>query len=245
MNKISKSSYLLVILSLLLPFSQLFFVETANACSCVEPRPAQESLVTAQAVFMGKVIEIAEREIKIGSGLDSFTTTEMEVRLAVSKIWKGSELVKKYTLPKNDIFPAPPDVIVDSITIWTAKDSATCGFNFEAGEDYLVYASLLQDEGGEAELRVSLCSRTHQLFCTDELCGNDEDFNYLNLLSSVVTYDSYNNLNDETILPNDSTVDDNNLDKIDDQGNLLINSVIAILLLLLLFGSYKLFNFIR
>jgi len=42
------------------------------------------------------------------------------------------------------------------ITVETATQSAACGYNFEKGEDYLVYAY----EKNDGELGVSLCSRT-------------------------------------------------------------------------------------
>lgn len=63
------------------------------------------------------------------------------VKLAVQKYWKGK--------------------VSNEIKITTAKDSAACGFNFEVGKDYLVYAT---DNNGK--LSTGLCSRTASIGVT-------------------------------------------------------------------------------
>ena len=62
---------------------------------------------------------------------DNFVT----VKIAVQKYWKGK--------------------VSNEIKITTAKDSAACGFNFEVGKDYLVYAT---ETNGK--LSTNICSRT-------------------------------------------------------------------------------------
>jgi hypothetical protein len=64
-----------------------------------------------------------------------------------------------------DVRNAWKGVATSNIAVTTPQDSAMCGFNFEQGKSYVVYAS--QDESGV--LSVNLCSRTH------ELAENDED----------------------------------------------------------------------
>lgn len=59
----------------------------------------------------------------------------LKVRLHVDRVYKG-----------------PVD---EQITVWTASNSAACGFHFEQGTRYLVYAHEY-----EGQLRASLCSRT-------------------------------------------------------------------------------------
>lgn len=65
---------------------------------------------------------------------DGFNRT---VTLKVEKWWKGGDAAE--------------------VTVSTAKDGATCGYGFQKGTKYLVYASA--SEKGKP-LRVSLCSRT-------------------------------------------------------------------------------------
>lgn len=133
MNKMKK-----ILLTIFLS-SLLFFTgaDSVSACSCVQPSSPSEELQKSSAVFMGTVVNIdssrlqkAKRQIGLGSSMDP-----VEVTFDVSKSWKG---------PKNK-----------NITVKTARSSASCGYNFEQGKEYLVYANE-SDEG----LNVSLCSRT-------------------------------------------------------------------------------------
>jgi hypothetical protein len=52
---------------------------------------------------------------------------------------------------------------VEQVELLTARDSAMCGYAFEVGQSYLVYAD--HDEG---RLHVSLCSRTQRIADADE-----------------------------------------------------------------------------
>lgn len=69
----------------------------------------------------------------------AFSGGENRVLVDVSRVWKGPSY--------------------DAMMVSTAVSSAACGYNFNPGEDYLVYAST-QDDG---DLSVSLCSRTARL----------------------------------------------------------------------------------
>jgi hypothetical protein len=63
----------------------------------------------------------------------------------------------------------------DIAEIKTSASSASCGYNFEQGEDYLVYAREI-----EGETFVSLCSRTALAY------DSEEDLAYLN--STLIDY---------------------------------------------------------
>jgi preprotein translocase subunit SecG len=109
-----------------------------SACSCMQPEPPLSSLDQSTAVFSGKVTEIKnaftfESLIGIGSSRDP-----KEVTIEVSKVWKGSDY--------------------KTIIIETAMSSASCGYPFKVGEEYVVYAY-----GEEGKLTASLCSRTRLL----------------------------------------------------------------------------------
>jgi len=104
----------------------LILPDEAAACRCLPPPPPAEAVAKADAVFLGTVLAFEE-------------IAERGHRLAqieVIKIWKGKP---------NE---------ADSIT--TALSEASCGYDFEAGETYLIYAH--KDEGGE--LYTHLCTNT-------------------------------------------------------------------------------------
>lgn len=105
----------------------------ANACSCIAPVTPQEALESSTAVFTGKVVSTeVQNGVMISSG-DPVTVT-----FDVSKIWKGSES--------------------QTIVITTAREDASCGYTFEKGKEYIVYAY-----GEENELGTNICTRTNML----------------------------------------------------------------------------------
>ncbi|HEY9604053.1 MAG TPA: DUF6174 domain-containing protein [Allocoleopsis sp.] len=98
------------------------------ACKCAPTTP-QQSLERSNAVFSGKVIEIDK---------SSNPSESNRVTFEVSKTWKGTNQKK--------------------LTITTSSSSASCGYSFEAGKEYLVYASS-QDN----KLQTGSCSGTKAL----------------------------------------------------------------------------------
>jgi hypothetical protein len=108
--------------------------DSTSACSCVYPGPPDEELAQAAAVFAGKVVGISK---PIGFGSIS-SADPIKVTFRVYEVWKGSVSL--------------------TTTITTSRSSASCGYPFENGEEYIVYAY-----GSEGDLSVSLCSRTRPL----------------------------------------------------------------------------------
>ena len=120
---------------------------TASACSCVPPPPPAVALADADAVFSGEVM-MKEREGRDGA---------WRVTFRVDTAWKGN--------------PGRGAVI------HTANNSAACGFNFEKGERYLVYAY-----AHEGQLGTGLCTRTAALE------GAGEDLEALGEASEETAY---------------------------------------------------------
>jgi Tissue inhibitor of metalloproteinase len=119
--------------------------DCASACSCAAvPGTPQEILSGSEAVFSGEVVEFEKPPPDtamvegtmwtiIGGGGPEATAT-----LRVSEVWKG---------PRQQ-----------TIEITTEADSGVgCGYPFEEGQEYLVYAT------GNDHLSVSLCSETKPL----------------------------------------------------------------------------------
>ena len=113
----------------------LFGAEEVFACSCLARdesklvgQTVSEDFRQATAVFTGRVLQVGRKN----------NAQNVSVKLAVQKRWKGK--------------------ISNEVKIITAADSAACGFNFEVGNIYLVYAA---ETNGK--LSTNICSRTAQV----------------------------------------------------------------------------------
>jgi serpin B len=108
----------------------IFTAPPVYACSCMPPGAPRAEMAQAAAVFAGRVTDV-----KAPGGLIISSADPTTVTFAVSHVWKG---------PEESV-----------LVVKTARDSASCGFPFQTGQEYLVYAF---DTG--AELTTHLCSRT-------------------------------------------------------------------------------------
>lgn len=135
MNPINIAKLLSIFTITLLVFSLPFVLQTpvVFACSCVQPDSPLTSLSEAEAVFAGQVTDI-----DVPAGITFSSLDPVKATFSVSQSWKGS--------------------IEKIITVSTPRGSASCGFGFEMGQEYLVYAY-----GNDNDLQVSLCSRTNLL----------------------------------------------------------------------------------
>ncbi|MEZ7170600.1 hypothetical protein [Sporosarcina sp. OR05] len=106
-----------------------------SACSCVMPPPPEEALLDAEAVFSGEVIKIVDNK----NLLNGYGFT---VYFAVDESWKGVEQ--------------------SEVSVTTGYHDGDCGFPFEVGQSYLVYASL-GDMNNKSTLSTSICQRTTNL----------------------------------------------------------------------------------
>jgi len=101
-----------------------------RACSCLPPPAPAKAFVEADAVFIGKVVSF---EMTGGDMLSARLA-----KFSVTKIWKGERRA------------------VDEIL--TAISSASCGYDFQVGETYVVYA----DKFNGGKLHTYLCMRTNR-----------------------------------------------------------------------------------
>lgn len=104
------------------------------ACSCIldEETPAEiqikKAYESAAAVFSGEVVEITKEP-------DDFN---VRVKLKLEKSWKSD--------------------LSEEVIIRTGINDGLCGYKFEIGKKYLVYAS-----GENENLRTDICRRTASL----------------------------------------------------------------------------------
>lgn len=105
-------------------------IAEACACSCIY-RTESEHMEAADAVFEGVVIESRDPvdSSPTGSG------DQIEWIFDVEEILKGE--------------------VRDPQSIWSARESSTCGFRFEVNKRYRVYAYNF-----EGQMRTSICSGT-------------------------------------------------------------------------------------
>ena len=139
MPKLKKTLSFLVI-SLIAVAQFTAFAPKAQACSCAEPDPdpqkmVQEAWTEYDAIFSGTITSL-----QIG-GSSSFGD-EIQVSITPIDVWKGG-------LEKNN-----------KTSIRTQEYGDTCGYEFEVGELYIVYA-LKNSETGY--LTINSCSPTKKL----------------------------------------------------------------------------------
>lgn len=108
---------------------------SANACTCAPTTPKQ-SFESSSAVFSGGVIDVVGQET--GSNEPVSSNEPVKVIFEVSKVWKGK--------------------VEQQLVVTTPASEASCGYSFQEGEEYLVYAY-----AQEAELQTNLCSGTKPL----------------------------------------------------------------------------------
>lgn len=111
------------------------------ACSCVEPQSTEAELVRSEAVFAGNVLVVKEHK-----SLSGYMTKS--VLFEVSQSWKG--------------------VAESQIIIKTGQGDGDCGYSFQEGVEYLVYANSSSMYGDEDDLVTIICSRTKDFSTAQE-----------------------------------------------------------------------------
>ncbi len=115
-------------------FFAFFTVLSASnviACSCVPQgsesieTQVKEAFTNSTAVFVGEVVEVIEKP-------DAFS---VEVKFKVVKSWKNE--------------------FEDTVSITTGRGGGDCGYHFEVGKKYLIYAG-----GDKHNLKTNICTRT-------------------------------------------------------------------------------------
>ena len=121
----------------------LVVADAANACSCAGRMTPEDEFADAKIVFVGRVESVRDRlgTFKRYPVDDKHYCTDagMEATFGVMKAWKG--------------------VVSRRVVILTGRGSGDCGFQFETGVDYVVYAW----PGGKSGCQTSICSRTRKL----------------------------------------------------------------------------------
>lgn len=137
----------IIFISLMLLLFMFVTAQDSLACSCMANlKPLKTQVKEAYS----EATAIFSGEVTDITANDEWSVI---VKIKVAKSWKGK--------------------FQGEITIKTSKDSAMCGYHFEIGEKYLVYAY-----GSKNELSAHLCSRTAPL-------SSNEDIKFLNRLKGA------------------------------------------------------------
>lgn len=126
----------IVLLSLIVGIVTIFMPSNAYACSCVQPSAVEEELGRSDAVFTGRVLKVNDHKSREGYLTKS-------ALFEVNQIWKGRS--------------------ESQIIIHTGGGGGDCGYPFEKGKEYVVYASLSTMYGDQEKLVSIICSRTTEL----------------------------------------------------------------------------------
>jgi hypothetical protein len=136
---------LAVLLAALLPLPLL-------ACSCLPPGTAQQELERSARVFHGRVVSIDRRTERDGNW---FTHAVAWIRARFGAVDPGADPGAPYrrvTFSVMQTFKGPP---ARRLKVSTGIGGGDCGYPFEQGQDYVVYAS-----GSEDDPVVGICSLT-------------------------------------------------------------------------------------
>ena len=115
------------------------------ACSCVPQgnesieTQVKEAYTNSTAIFVGEVVEVIEKP-------NTFIT---QVKFKNVKSWKVE--------------------FKDAISITTGRGGGDCGYNFEVGKKYLVYA-----DGDKNKLRTNICTRTSAFESNEDIAFLDK-----------------------------------------------------------------------
>jgi hypothetical protein len=161
--------------------------DVASACSCVGPASIAEAWAHSDVVFVGRVISVRDAD---SPDADSRFG---KVGAFVQELWSeitGSEPVapqpgtSRYgEVAKFRITETFKGVSGRTVEVHTGYGGGDCGFPFEEGTDYVVFATFQEDKSshGRRFVRTGICSRTART------TGNGTETYELRRLASVRT----------------------------------------------------------
>ncbi len=116
------------------------------ACSCVRP-PLLKSFSEANYVFLGKVKDFTIKSEEVTIDGKEYDSQYGVASFQLEKLWKGEK--------------------IESLDVTTGMGGGDCGFNFEHGKSYLVFAYNSQGHypkynqtNDEFELQTDICTLT-------------------------------------------------------------------------------------
>lgn len=139
--------------------SILIYPTSAWGCSCEEPPAPQEAFVRADAVFVGTVMRADD-----GSVSAPYTQFLQFYQQFVPPLPSMRQSGTNGRPISFDVENSWRGVKTTHFTVRTGWDDGDCGYAFEEGKQYLVYAY----EWGDGLLHADICSRTAALTSATE-----------------------------------------------------------------------------
>ncbi|MBV9294005.1 MAG: carboxypeptidase regulatory-like domain-containing protein [Acidobacteriaceae bacterium] len=141
--------------------------KSGRACSCIGPTPVCSVYWSTPVLFLGTVNHIEhtyneppEEKTVDGKKIEIIGPGEYVVHFVITKSYRGDGK------PSTEI------------SVHTADQGSACGFAFEEGRSYLVFAA---PAGPEGHLYANHCSRTHEVISVEQ----DPDIQWIETLSKA------------------------------------------------------------
>jgi hypothetical protein len=152
---------LLRILFLLLVLIQIAIPRSMKACDCIGESTVKGELKASDIVVVGKVL--AKNVVEIAETISWGSSTDTSKMRTLMKFHES-----KYTVLLTHKYKGR--IKQDTVTIVTGMGGGDCGFKFEIGKDYIIYAQketngshFFGDEGNgtiPGVFRTNICRRT-------------------------------------------------------------------------------------
>jgi hypothetical protein len=128
------------------------------ACSCIGEATVKEEIKRQDAVLVGTIVE--SEEIRIYDTLSPSKTiyrVEIKYTLVVETVYKGRQ-------------------VSDTAFIFTGSGGGDCGYNFQLGQKYIVYAgNFMPDERYNSPVSTENISSFYTSICTRTRPYNEEE----------------------------------------------------------------------
>ena len=141
-------------LPLIAALAVLICAESARPCSCIGSGPPCQAYGNTSAVFVGTPTGVSQTTVKADRVGDQFNYPQRLFTFRVEEAFRGVEAVE--------------------VQVMTGMGGGDCGYNFQIGERYLVYAG--RDANSDV-YGTSICTRTRPL------SEAGEDLEYIRNLS--------------------------------------------------------------
>jgi len=110
----------------------------ANACSCLEPGTVQTERERSELVFVGRVSSVENRTPQMDKGWFTITVEKIKgVFGAPPLVTERDYPYRLVTFKVSETFKGSP---ATNFKVVTGMGGGDCGYSFEAGKEYVVYA---------------------------------------------------------------------------------------------------------
>lgn len=208
---INRKSIIQIVIVFCLFLSMIMLTEskTTFACDCAMPSNFTESLDNKDVVFDGVVIESSkDKRTSISKKLEINSADQVEWTFLVNGAWKGK--------------------VTEVITIVSKASSVSCGYEFEVGKRYAVFAT-----SNVNDITVSSCSGTTTIADNSKIFEELGDYT-VKLTAVTDNLETTDNEGATQIEPlqSDGT---NPIDSVEKSNTTVINIIVIVIIVVVLF----------